>query len=445
MSNGAAFLTGFLESVSEGISSRKGEAKRFLDEQSTRARKIAETQLEPRRNAERALRQSALTLHKTASMPMHIVRGLIESGPEAINSALELYQRVPQHEWSASDWENIYETSEFYAREFNEDLNTLIRRTVGLIGDNYRATEQAGGGDLNSAFVASALGTNAMDRARSSLSEERIGGLTKQELLDIGDRPLYSVNADSGFAGPNMRAFGEIESANTPAERMSESQIRSWMGQFNVDVDREIPLVRADWKASGMAEADRLEKEGDIAGATKLRDFYSRDTNLNEAAAAMFARERVAQNYSQFLPPDMFAQMGFVRQYLPVEAPEQPVETQSAPVGMSMGEPVDAPVAPLPEAPSVGSFEPEPPTDPYQAMMQGADQMPEPKNQLGDLLSQFSDAISRGGVSDQVRTGNEGLSEQGVDTSRVRRFFENTFGRIGDAFSGRGGASDTRR
>jgi hypothetical protein len=362
---------------------------------------------------------------------MHVVRGLIESGPQAIQSAFELYEKVPQHEWTASDWENIYETSEFYAREFDEDLNTLIKRTVGLIGNNYRATEQAGGGDLNSAFVASALGTNAMDRARSSLSEERIGEFSKAELLAMGDRPLYSVNEDSGYAGPDMSAFGEIERANAPVERLSESQIRSWMGQFNGDVEKEADLIMEAYKAQ--------MREG---GPGTMPD---------RAAVVGLARERVAKNYSQFLPPDMFAQMGFVRQYMPSEAPEQLVETPQAPVGMSMGETVGGPVAPVPEAPaSTGGFSDVPPqyvptheggADPFAP----APPSPAPTNQLGDLLTQFSDMVKGGGISDQRPKGQEGLSAEGVDTSRVRRFFENTFGRIGNAFTGRGGASDTRQ
>lgn len=225
----SAFLTGFLDKKADQITSRKAEGKRYFEDQAGRAREVSTKQLEARRERYRQLAQTGNILINTANMPEHVLRGLVSAGPEAVNTALELFQKVPTHEWSADDWENVYSTSQFYAEEFDEDLPTFMKRTVGLIGDNYKATEQTGG-DLQSAFTASALGYNAKDKARRDLGElEVTPGYTASDLLAMESRPGWQSDMYSTYSGPVPSAFADIVGANTPVEPLStQEQLRGW-------------------------------------------------------------------------------------------------------------------------------------------------------------------------------------------------------------------------
>lgn len=421
MSNGKAFLTGFLNGLGDGIASRKDEAKEYLEEQSSRARKIADTQLTERRTLERQLRQTALTLHKTANMPEHVVRGLIESGPESINAAMELYRELPRHEWTATDWEDIYETSEFYAREYNEDLNTFIRRTVGLIGPNYRAQEQAGGGDVNSAFMASALGLNAMDRARGALGEKEAGGYTYEQLLAMGDRPLYSTNPESTYAGQDLTDVGRLRSQYAPPA--SDSEVRQWYGIFSGEVETE---------AAALTNAYRRQY-GEEPDPRKVRQM---------------AEQQVLTRIAPLMPQGLAER--FVKPTVPSNAPQGTPEALPAPQVTDTPETGDG--APTPSAePSVVVPEQYRPAADMGVDPIGIPQAPDRQGTTSPAMERLRGVVNSlrqlvgggGGVSDRRSTpAEEGPSAQGVDTSAVREAVGSFGNTVKRALTGGGGSSD---
>ena len=352
----SGFMTGFLNEKSRQITTRKEQGRNYFEQQAGRAKKISTTQLETRRENTRKLLQTANTLVHTANMPKHIVRGLIGAGPEALSSAYSLYQEVPTHEWSANDWESIYETSQFYAQEYNEDLPTFIKRTTGLIGDNYRATEETGG-DLQSAFVSSALGYNAKREARRGLNEmEVVPGFTASDLHAMESRPDWQSDLRSTYAGPNMGVVQGIMQQNQPVEPISDRDRLFFRNEhekmINSNVDRLARQAYRDYRQSDQYQMDNAE-----ARPMTLDDFKI-DQGVIDLAEIEAARE-----FATTLNPETLAGLDFIQPHLVrlddmmrqgqerMESQQLATEAVDAVQSSPMPQPTPEPEMPVSEAP----------------------------------------------------------------------------------------------
>lgn len=357
-----AFLTGFFNGKAEIISKRKDEGEKYFNDQAARAKRIYQEQIGQRRERLQQLTQASNRLIHTANMPDHIVRGLVSAGPEAINTALELFEKVPQHDWSASDWEDIYSTSQFYAQEYNEDLTTFLGRTVGLIGENYRATKETGG-DLQSAFMASALGYNAKDRARSRLDEMEVApGFSASDVLDMEGRPLTQSDAGSTYAGPVPRAFLDIAGSNQ--EPLSAKEQLDWRNKYR-NLENEYIDQIATEEFGRRYEAYMLEAtdpHGQLIQETEPKlDALKADPNIRAAA-----RAQAAQEFATIVGPETSTRLNFFQpilaEVMPAPTPQRPSEpterTVGVPGGLSMGEPTIGTEVPVSEPPMASEAAP---------------------------------------------------------------------------------------
>lgn len=429
-----AFLTGFFKTKAEIISGRKAEGEKYFSEQAERARRIAGTQLAARREKRNQLAQTANTLIHTANMPEHIVRGLVAAGPAALDTALQLFTEVPQHEWSADDWEEIYESSKFYAQEYEEDLPAFLDRTVGLISENYRATEETGG-DLKSAFVASALGYNAMDRARSRLEDMEVApGLSAQAVLDLESRPLHQSAEDSTYAGPMPRAFLDIQKQNQQTAPLTAEDQYKWRGRYEEEVDKE---------------AERLYNQ-----QRENPEFMGTVEDMRDQA-----RINVLPGFVDTVGPQFASQLNFLQPiFSQVETMTQAGQNQQfATDAVSAVQGTPRPSAPTPaegvdSATSEALRGSQPPqyTAAHDGGGMGIEIAPQtmPESQGPNAFQRGWEALkgifSGGGISDRGTTGTEGLSATGVDTSGIRERASGIGRAASQAFRGAGGMSDNQ-
>jgi hypothetical protein len=421
----AAFLSGFLEERADQITRRKAEGKSYFEEQAERARRIATTQLEARRENRRKVQQTASTLMRTANMPEHIVRGLIAAGPEALDSAFQLYSQVPTHEWAADDWENIYASSQFYAQEYNEPLADFIGRTVGLIGDNYRATKETGG-DLQSAFAASALGYNAKDKARSDLEALEVApGFSAKDLLDMESRPGWQSDNESTYSGPNMSVFAGI----APQEELSTAdQLKGWetFNKMKEQVAESLIGTTVDY-GDGPVEFDPFSAEGKA-----------------------YAERQAFSQFVNIVGPKAAAKYNFVQSIMANAqgASEKPVGGDTSAPGMKGAEaPETPPVRPSGSVPvpMENTATHDGGLGPYSIPQMAPKQAPEGEqgpNAFQRGWSAIKDLFTSGGVSDRGVKGQEGFSATGVDTSSVRDRISAGASALGRAATGKGGMSD---
>jgi hypothetical protein len=323
-----AFLTGFFDEKATIISRRKDEGDKYFEQQAERARRVASTQLAQRRERYQQLATAGNTLINTANMPEYVLRGLVSAGPEAVETALQLFGEVPQHEWTANDWEEIYSTSQFYAQEFKEDFNTFLKRTTGLLADNYRATKETGG-DLQSAFVASALGYDAKDRARSRLQDYEVApGISAQQALDMESRPLHQADMDATYSGPVPRAFMGI-AGQYQDNALSPDDLWKWRGRFEDEVDKKVEQI-----SNAAREQGQEVPEG-------VREM---------------AKAEAALEMARLTGPDFASQLTFLHRYLqpPSKGPRSRRADRLRPAS-TPAPTADGPVAPLTEAPNLAS------------------------------------------------------------------------------------------
>jgi hypothetical protein len=350
-----AFLTGFFNEKANIISKRKDEGEKYFNDQAARAKRIYQEQIGQRREQVSKLSQAANRLLYTANMPEHIVRGLITAGPSAINTALELFEQVPQHEWSAGDWEDIYSTSQFYAQEYDEDLPTFLQRTVGLIGENYRATQETGG-DLQSAFMASALGYDAKDRARNRLDQMEVApGFSASDVLAMEGRPLTQSDPNSTYAGPVPRALAGIGAQNQPP--MSADDQWKWRDRFTKLEESYIDDLAGQIYQREMEMAMSSDGSGVLPNLDAIKASPQVRQQARIAAGLEFRQSvpnDVVAGLEFFAPIDMQIQDVMQRQRQMQEGQTIATEAVDAVTSIPMPTPaedVDEPVAPVSEPP----------------------------------------------------------------------------------------------
>lgn len=193
MSAFEAFATGFLTETARNINVRKDQADDYFQQQMERARTRGADALATRKNNLNNLTNVANTLRTQANMPEDVLRVVINQGPETLQQVQEIYNTAASKGQALTEdfWRNVVDFSTTVKPE-DQSLNDFLSETVGLFGNNLEATSGEGG-DPFSAFMASGLGLNAMDKARERLDqEEMFGGYTAGDLLAMESRPEFS-------------------------------------------------------------------------------------------------------------------------------------------------------------------------------------------------------------------------------------------------------------
>jgi hypothetical protein len=226
-------------------------------------------------------------------MPEDVLKVVINEGPETLASVQSIYDTAVSNGVTLDEnfWrETVQASSEIKASD--ESLGDFLGRTVGLFGGNLEASKTDGeGGDPISAFVASGLGYNAMDKARSKLDQEEIaGGFTAGDLLAMESRPDFdSPMGDLGVTINGAKAVSTLDDM-TGGKQLTIDQKTSVNKAFT---DRATEITT------------RLEsKEGRLA--------------TEEEAAA--AKQQAAAELVELYGVDVITQVPTVSTYLPQEA-----------------------------------------------------------------------------------------------------------------------------
>jgi hypothetical protein len=269
-----AFATGFFGTGAEIIGRRKDQAENYFEQQMERARTHGMNNLTQRRQRRDQLESTALQLRQNAQMPEEIVRALVSEGPEALQAALRIYSDSANANVPLSEefWRSVYPTAQEMAIDTNTPLAQFLDQVTGLYSSNLEATQETGG-DPFSAFMSSALGLNAMDRARSRLRETQIGGgYSAADLLALESRPQHERAFSSSGFGPNLQAIAAARAeVGTP---ITQAQIRSYTNEFT----RGWEDAATAYRQSRIAQSDPITME---EAREAVRESFTRDFAAN--------------------------------------------------------------------------------------------------------------------------------------------------------------------
>lgn len=321
MSGFEGFMTGFLNRTSEKIAERKDKASNYFDEQMERARTVGVDNLNQRREATNQTLAVARNLIDQAGMPEDIVRALANEGPEALNQAQQIYATAAQQGITvdASFWQNVYDFSTEMTASTNQSLEEFLGQVNGLYGTNLEATQQEGG-DPFGAFIASGLGLNAMDRARSELDSTDIsGGYSAGDLLAMDSRPPNTRPlGDTGYSGPDLSFLNSAaEDAQGVGAIFDPAEIARLTITFEeAAAKRQEELYQAYLQSGGDAELRTQESFKEEAyGAT-------------------------AQDWLYNLGPQAIGELNGVSKWLPTDGPSEEITTTVLPP--TSGDPQEA-------------------------------------------------------------------------------------------------------
>jgi hypothetical protein len=314
MSNFEAFATGFLGETAKNINVRKDRADDYFDKQMERARTTGANALAKRRENLRSLTGVANTLTVQGNMPDDVLRAVVNEGPETLASATKIYETAVANGTTLDEdfWRGVVDVST-EIKTSDESLGDFLGRTVGLFGGNLEASKtDGGGGDPFSAFVASGLGYNAMDKARGKLdSEEIAGGYSAGDLIAMESRPDFTNPlGDLGVTINGAEAVTKLDAQ--VADPLTTKQI----GEINKEFKDEVATRISDYK---------LAPENKIDGPL--------DPEIEAQITAAVALE-----YQELYGAEVVGQVSTIAPYLPQEeapAEEGPVVPHSYSEGVS--------------------------------------------------------------------------------------------------------------
>ena len=251
MSGFEAFATGFFDTMAEGVTKRKDAANDYFAKQMERASTTGVKALQARRDTLRQITSVANNLKVQADMPEDVLRALVNDGPETLNQAYQIYAdsvadgvKVDENFWR--------DTLKFSAdvKPDGEPLSVFLEKVVGLYPSNLQATK-AEGGDPFSAFVASAFGYNATERANERLSETEVAeGYSAADLNALSEtgfnRPLGDVGVTVDLEEIAMReasARAEAKAAASTNKPLSPSTVQSYIKLFDDSVQKQKEAV----------------------------------------------------------------------------------------------------------------------------------------------------------------------------------------------------------
>jgi hypothetical protein len=309
MSNFEAFATGFLGETAKNINVRKDRADDYFDKQMERARTTGADALAKRRENLRSLTTVANTLTVQGKMPDDVLRAVVNEGPETLANAQKLYEEAVGAGTTLDEsfWRDVVDVST-EIKTSDESLGDFLGRTVGLFGGNLEATKtDGGGGDPFSAFVASGLGYNAMDKARGKLDNEEIaGGYSAGDLIAMESRPDFTNPlGDLGVTINGAEAVTKLDAQVT--DPLTTKQI----GEINKEFKDEVATRISDYK---------LAPENKIDGPL--------DPEIEAQITAAVALE-----YQELYGAEVVGQVSTIAPYLPQEeapAEEGPATTDTA-------------------------------------------------------------------------------------------------------------------
>ena len=308
MSGFEAFATGFLGATADNINVRKDRADDYFEKQMERARTTGADALAKRRANLKTLTTTANTLRDQGNMPEDVLKVVINEGPETLAQAQKLYEEAVNGGVTLDEqfWrDTVQASSEIKAND--ESLGDFLGRTVGLFGGNLEASKTDGeGGDPISAFVASGLGYNAMDKARSRLDQEEIaGGFTASDLLAMESRPEFdSPLGDLGVTINGAKAVSTLDEM-TGGRQLTIDQKTSVNKAFT---DRASELV------------------------TSLENKKGRAATEEEVAAI---KQQTASELVKLYGVDVISQVPTVSTYFPQEEAAVPTDTSEYVPGQS--------------------------------------------------------------------------------------------------------------
>lgn len=299
MSSFEGFMTGFLNRTSEKIAERKDKASTYFDEQMERARTVGVDNLNQRREATNQTLAVARNLIDQANMPEDIVRALANEGPEALNQAQQIYATAAQQGVTvdASFWQGVYDFSTEMTASTNQSLEEFLGQVNGLYGSNLEATQQEGG-DPFGAFIASGLGLNAMDRARSELDSTDIsGGYSAGDLLAMDSRPPTTRPlGDTGYSGPDLSFLNTtVEDAQGGGAILTIPQREQMTSNFNQEVEDRLSQEYEDYAGGWVATEDEPTMMTESEYREKLRGEVAKDWLRNYGEDAMAELPGVSQ------------------------------------------------------------------------------------------------------------------------------------------------------
>lgn len=309
MSNFEAFATGFLGETAKNINVRKDRADDYFDKQMERARTTGADALAKRRENLRSLTGVANTLTVQGNMPDDVLRAVVNEGPETLASATKIYETAVANGTTLDEefWRGVVDVST-EIKTSDESLGDFLGRTVGLFGGNLEASKtDGGGGDPFSAFVASGLGYNAMDKARGKLDNEEIaGGYSAGDLLAMESRPDFTNPlGDLGVTINGAEAVKKLDAQT--ADPLSIDEKTKVSDKFEKSLEARIAKYKRDNKIDVELTPEQ-EAEVTAQVAVEFQDLYGTDvvTQISTIAPYLPQEETPAEegpvvphNYSE--------------------------------------------------------------------------------------------------------------------------------------------------
>ena len=197
MSFADGFVTGLSDSLADGINTRVNDARDYFNKQVEYART---TGLANRNKIKQAVEQNTSIARQLqqVGVPTDVIMGQINQNPSGLSdfyNQVESLNAKTGRNLTAAEWKAVYEVGgDFKAPD--EDITSFISRTYDPIANAVNSPNFED--DPKTSLIASMMGFNAMDRARSRLGKTEIAeGLTAEQLIRYGDTTPQRVGGNA--------------------------------------------------------------------------------------------------------------------------------------------------------------------------------------------------------------------------------------------------------
>lgn len=307
MSNGGAFLTGFLKQTNKNINERKDEAREYFNQRMQQAFESARSY--KARNKDKL--DSSLQVGKqlmAAGVPQDVVMAIANQNPEDLATFQSTIDemKVKGVEFTPESYRGLVNMD----KEFNagsENLTSLLQKIYTPLMGNIKADPQGWDFDPKGTMWATMMGYNAMERANERLaSTEVLPGVSAAEVLGDTGSPNYNP-LNSGAVSFNYNEVGN----------KTREAAKTLKGPDDLSIT-EVTNIRNEFEKAQESVRLNMLKEGVDA------------TSLSPEDVSRQAARIIQENYPRAVEvPEVNKWLGEAAPESPGEAPTEPVANQA--------------------------------------------------------------------------------------------------------------------
>lgn len=237
----AGFAKGFLNTLNTDARARIASADEYFEKQVETART---TGLANKRKTQGLVDGSVATAKQLQQMgvPKDLIMAIASQNPAELGT---FYEQVAD-----ANAKGVPLTPEFFAdfvqvskdyKAPNEDFQTFFGRVYQPVAANYSADPEGFDRDRKGNLVATFLGFNAMDRARSKLGTTQVAdGMTAEQLLQYGDGAMPNTEGGATVTYDYNQIRERVPGNDPTAKPLDVESIR----RLNADLEEEMTKIR---------------------------------------------------------------------------------------------------------------------------------------------------------------------------------------------------------